>query len=311
MSKTNKMKGKKAPLQINSISTLHEMCGFPKPKHPMISIGGNGQWKLEEMPLQHSFLLNFYKISFHHSPTENIGYGPNYYDFKEGGMIFTAPNQLLSIEDELKIHDAVLYFHPDFIRNYPLGKTIKEYGFFSYNVHEALFLSEKEKTIILSVFNNIEDELNQNIDHFSQDVMVSYLEVLLNYCNRFYHRQFITRKPQNNHLLADFNNLLDTYFENDAVNSKGLPTVQLLADELAMSPDYLSDMLRSLTGQNTQQHIHNKMIEKAKEMLSSSRLSVSEIAYQLGYEYPQSFSKLFKRETNQTPTEFKQSLRKN
>lgn len=277
----------------------------------MISVGGNMQWSVEKAPPATSFLLNFYKISFHHSSIENIGYGPNYYDFNDGGMIFTAPNQLLSIEDELKIHDAVLYFHPDFIRNYSLGKTIKQYGYFSYNVNEALFLSEKETNTILSVFHNIEDELNQNIDRFSQDVMVSYLEVLLNYCNRFYNRQFITRKSQNNLLLEEFNNLLDTYFDDELTNHKALPSVQLLADELAMSPNYLSDMLRSLTGQNTQQHIHNKIIEKAKELLSTSRLSVSEIAYQLGYEYPQSFSKLFKRETRQTPTEFREAFQKN
>jgi AraC-like DNA-binding protein len=201
-----------------------------------------------------------------------------------------------------------LLIHPDFIRNYPLGKTIKNFGFFSYSVNEALHLSEKERVIIISIFKNIEDELQSTIDDFSQDVIIAQIELLLNYSNRFYKRQFITRKAVNNDLLAKSENLLNDYFNNETTLKKGLPTVQYLAEQLNISPRYLSDMLRSLTGQNAQQHIHHKLIEKAKEILSISNLSVAEVAYQLGFEHPQSFNKLFKSKTNLSPLEFRQSF---
>jgi AraC-like DNA-binding protein len=198
--------------------------------------------------------------------------------------------------------------HPDFIRNYPLGKTIKNYGFFSYAINEALHLSEKERVVIRTILQNMEDELQTPIDDFSQDVMVSQIELLLNYSNRFYKRQFITRKAISSDLLSKMETLLDDYFNNNTALMKGVLTVQSLAEQLLVSPHYLSDMLRSLTGQNAQQHIHNKLIEKAKEILSNSTLSVAEIAYQLGFEHPQSFNKLFKRKTNLSPLEFRQSF---
>ncbi len=205
-------------------------------------------------------------------------------------------------------YGSTLLIHPDFLINYPLGKNIKNFGFFSYSVNESLHLSEKEKTIVLNILRNIEEELQSNIDDFSQDVIISQIELLLNYSNRFYKRQFITRKAVSNDLLTKFETLMSDYFNNQTALMKGLPTVQYLAEQLTISPRYLSDMLRSLTGQNAQQHIHNKVIEKAKEILSISNSSVAEVAYLLGFEHPQSFNKLFKRKTNLSPLEFRQSF---
>lgn len=297
------------PRQFNSISDLHRVLGLPKPLHPLVSLVDNTQIAIDKDQLPASFLLNFYKISYKKGLRGKIKYGQNYYDFDEGGMVFTSPNQLLATaEDDTEYKGYTLLIHPDFIRNCPLARNIKNYGFFSYAVHEALHLSEKEKSVILGIFKNIEDELQSTIDDFSQDVIVSQIELILNYSNRFYKRQFITRKAVNNDLLAKSEELLADYFNNETALMKGLPTVQYIAEQLNVSPRYLSDMLRSLTGQNGQQHIHNKLIEKAKEVLSISNLSVAEIAYQLGFEHPQSFNKLFKRKTNLSPLEFRQSF---
>ena len=296
------------PYKFNSISDLHRVLGLPKPLHPLVTLVDNSRIAVDIDELPESFVLNFYKISYKMGLHGKIRYGQNYYDFDEGGLVFTSPNQLLAITDDTEYLGYTLLIHPDFIRNYPLGRTIKNFGFFSYSVNEALHLSEKEKTIILTIFRNIDGELQSAIDDFSQDVMVAQIELLLNYSNRFYKRQFITRKAVSNDLLTKLENLLSDYFNNDTASLKGLPTVQYLAEQLNVSPHYLSDMLRSLTGQNAQQHIHHKLIEKAKEMLSTSNLSVAEVAYQLGFERPQSFNKLFKRKTNLSPLEFRQSF---
>jgi AraC-like DNA-binding protein len=297
------------PIKLNSISELHKALGFPKPLHPLISVVAYDKIKLDEEIASSPLILNFYKISYKKNLSGKIRYGQNYYDFDEGGMFFVSPNQLLvSDKDDKDYSGYTLLIHPDFIRNYPLGKSIKKYGFFSYSANEGLHLSEKEKEIIISIFENIERELNSTIDDFSQDVMVSHIEVLLNYSNRFYKRQFITRKTVNNELLTEMEELLNEYFDKEETINNGLPTVEYLAEQLNVSPRYLSDMLRSLTGQNAQQHIHGKLIEKAKEYLTATNLSVSEIAYQLGFEQPQSLNRLFKKKTNLTPVEFKQSF---
>lgn len=295
--------------KFNSISDLHKALGFPKPLHPLVSLVNYADIKTPADELPKALLLNFYKISYKKHLTGKIKYGQNYYDFDEGGLSFVSPNQLIqSAEDEKDYSGYTLLIHPDFIRNYPLDAKIKTFGFFSYSVNEALFLSEKEMQIVFSVFENIKEELNSNLDDFSQDLMVSYIEVLLNYSNRFYKRQFLTRKAVNNDLLTQMEQLLSDYFQQELALNKGLPTVEYLATQLNISPRYLSDMLRSLTSQNAQQHIHNKLIEKAKEYLTSTNLSVSEIAYQLGFEHSQSFNKLFKKKTKLTPIEFKQSF---
>jgi len=295
--------------KFDSLSDVHRAFGLPKPQHPMISLIDNTKTKAEINKLPHSHILTFYKISYKTKLGGKIKYGQDYYDFDEGGLLFASPNQLIGSHGD--IGECSLYtllIHPDFLWNYSLAKKIKQYGFFSYSTNEALHLSDNEKVTIISVFKIIEEELNNRIDDFSQDVIISQIELLLNYANRFYKRQFITRKAASNDLLQKLEELLDDYFNNEKSLSQGIPTVQYLSENLNISPSYLSDMLRSITGQNAQQHIHNRLIEKAKEKLSVTSSSVSEIAYELGFEHPQSFSKLFKTKTNLSPLKFRRSF---
>lgn len=299
----------KPPFIFNSISELHRALGLPKPLHPLVSLVDYSNIKSNTDEIAKGMILNFYKVSYKKSFHGKIKYGQGNYDFDEGGLSFISPNQVISAgENEADYSGYTLLFHPDFIRTYPLGKGVRNYGFFSYSASEALYLSEREKEIIIGIFKNIEHELGLSIDGFSQDIMISQIEQLLHYSNRFYNRQFITRKAAHNDQLTKLEQLLSDYFDNQETLLKGLPSVQYLSDQLGVSPRYLSDMLRSLTGQNTQQHIHQKMIEKAKEILSTTDLTVAEIAYQLGFEHPQSFNKIFKRKTNVSPIEFRQSF---
>lgn len=296
------------PQKVHSIADLHRMLGLPKPMHPLISLVDNSRIAIDLEHLPPAFLLDFYKISYKKGLRGRLKYGQSYYDFDEGGMVFTAPNQLLAVTEDTEATGWTLVFHADFLRNYSLAKTIKNYGFFSYSANEALYLSDKEKKTILEVYAHIEQELEGSIDEFTQDIIIAQIEVLLNYSNRFYKRQFITHKAIHHDMLTQLEALLDTYFNDHSSLMKGLPTVQYLADQLHLSPRYLSDMLRSLTGQNTQQHIHEKLIEKAKEYLTTDNLTVAEVAYQLGFEHPQSFNKLFKRKTSLSPLEFRKSF---
>lgn len=296
------MKKENAPVKVNSITDLNQILGLPKPKHPLITV-----FRFDKTTKYiGSMVIGVYCIAIKKG-AGNFKYGQRYYDYNSGTMSFFSPNQVLNHEaGEVDTIDSgiTLNFHPDFLSGYPLAKAIKDYGFFSYELNEALHLSEKEEATIENIFQNIEEEYKSNIDQFSQDVIIAQIELLLQYSNRFYNRQFITRKPANNDLLVRLENLLTAYFN----NSSGLPTVQFISEQLNVSPNYLSDMLRSITGQTTQQHIHNRLIEKAKELLTTTNLSVSEIAYQLGFEFPQSFNKLFKKKTEVSPLEFRQSF---
>ncbi len=296
---------------MQSLSDMHRAFGLPAPAHPLISLidGATNRVIISQMPQSH--VLNFYKISYKPALGGKLKYGQGYYDFDEGGLLFAAPNQIIGhngTADAEACSQSTLLIHPDFLLNYPLAKKIKQYGFFSYAANETLHLSDKEKATIMSVFEIIKEELNNRLDDFSQDVIISQIELLLNYANRFYKRQFNTRKAVSNDLLQKLEAILDDYFNNERSIDQGIPTVQFLSDNLNISPSYLSDMLRSLTGQNAQQHIHNKLIEKAKEKLSTTSLSVSEVAYELGFEHSQSFSKLFKTKTNLSPLEFRRSF---
>lgn len=297
-------------VKINSVSELHKLMQLPKPKHPLVSLINYNDVQYDAIDISVKAVLNFYMVSIKHNADCKFNYGQNYYDFDEGVLAFMEPGQIASGKQEgnIKADGWLLVFHPDLIRNYPIGKNIKNYGFFSYAINEALHLSESEETMLGEIFKNIEKEYNHSIDQFSQDVMVSQIELLLNYSNRFYNRQFITRKTASSDLLTKMENLLDEYFGSDKITESGLPTVHFFAEKLNLSPNYLSDMLRTLTGQSTQQHIHNKLIEKAKEALTTTNLSVSEIAYQLGFEHPQSFSKLFKTKMNISPIEYRASF---
>ncbi len=293
---------------INSVSELHRIMLLPKPLHPLITLINHDDVKAISNDNNERLILNFYNISIKRSFQGQMKYGKNYYDFDEGTMSFIAPNQIIAIDDdEDRNKDGwSLLFHPDLIRNYNLGKSIKLFSFFTYEVNEALHLSDEEEKLVENLVRNIQKEYESRIDTFSQDVIVSNLELLLNYCNRFYSRQFVTREMANNDLLAKFETLLSSYFDDNTESS--LPTVNSLARQLNLSPSYLSDMLRTITGQNTQQHIHNHLIEKAKEKLTTTNLSVSEIAFQLGFEFPQSFSKLFKAKSGVSPKEFRVSF---
>jgi len=300
------------PHRIKTISEYHQVMGLPKPEHPLISVINFES--ITQLPYTESISLvfNFYSISLKRNFNGKMKYGQQEYDFDEGIMFFMSPGQVFGIEiekGEVLTHSGwLLLIHPDFLWNTPLAKTVKKYEYFDYSVNEALFLSEKEETTILGLMQHIEQEYHSNIDKFSQDLIVAQLELLLTYSERFYHRQFITRKITNHKILDGLEDILTAYFNGDVLSHKGLPTVQYVADKLHVSPNYLSELLKQLTGQSTMHHIHDKLIEKAKEKLSTTDLSVSEIAYELGFEHPQSFSKLFKAKTNFSPMEFRQSF---
>ncbi len=295
--------------RIDSITQAHKLLHLPKPLHPLISLVDTSAITIDLRNMPNPHVLHFYKISYRAKLSGKVRYGQGYYDFDEGGLLFAGPNQVIGSDDDNGDNSGyTLLIHPDFLLGYPLTKKIKQYGFFSYAANEALHLSDKEKETIITIFKIIEEELSSRIDDFSQDVIISQIELLLNYANRFYKRQFITRKAVSNDLLQRLEHITDDYFNSETSLRQGLPTVQYLAEQLHLSPGYLSDMLRSLTGQNAQQHIHDMLIEKAKEKLSTTGLTVSEIAYELGFEHPQSFSKLFKTKTKLSPLEFRQSF---
>ena len=290
-----------------SISESHEAFGLPKPQHPLISLvhfNQDNPFNTDMAPIYD--VLSFYKITFITKNSGKLKYGRGYYDFNEGSMLFFAPNQLVgSTEYNRDTYAYLLLIHPDFFLGSPLAHKIRKYGYFSYAVNEALHLSDQERETMIAILNFMKNELDNRIDEFSQDVIISQVELMLSYVNRFYKRQFITRRNINNDILLKAEALLDDYLDHDHSVIQGVPTVHFLSERLDVSAGYLSDMLRSLIGQSTQQYIHHKLIERAKEKLSTTQLTVNEIAYELGFEHAQSFSKLFKKKTAQTPLEFR------
>lgn len=301
------------PTRIKSISEFHNMFNMPGPEHPQISVVDYAV--LAEAKKSNEVaatVADYYSISVKRGLTEKMRYGQQEYDFDEGIMYFMAPGQVLYAappgDSTTKPSGWILLIHPDFLWNTPLAKRIRQYEFFDYSVNEALFLSDKEEAILNNIIQNIKQEYHSNIDRFSQSIIISQIETLLNYAERFYQRQFITRKISNHDILNRLEEILTEYFNGEDLSVKGLPTVQFISEQLHLSPTYLRSLLKVLTGQNTQQHIHDKLIEKAKEKLSTSALSVSEIAYELGFEHSQSFSKLFKAKTNLSPSEFRDSF---
>ena len=295
--------------KFSSISQLMRRLDQPSPLHPMVALVDYEHVLPEVFRAGTRVMLDFYKISFKRSFNGKVKYGQGHYDFEEGGLAFLKPRQIVTTSGGPDSYQGyVLYFHADLIRDYPVGKTINRYGFFSYAVSEALFLSKKEKSTIGNLFESIATELGNNIDQFSQDVLVSQLVLLLSHSDRFYHRQFLTRKTVSHEIVASLDNLLETHFTSESGLEGGLPTVSYISDQLKVSQRYLSDMLVSLTGYTAQQYIQNTMIEKSKDLLSSTTLSVAEIAYQLGFEHPQSFSKLFRAKTALSPLEFRRTF---
>lgn len=296
--------------KVSTLSEYHRLRDFPVPSHPLISLVD-----LATVSPEHSVkevVINFYSICIKRSTNIQLKYGQQVYDFDSGVMFFMSPNQVFSLsanDHEMPTQSGwLLLIHPDFFWNTSLAKQIEQYDFFDYSVNEALFLSQKEEAIIYGIIENIRQEYHSNIDKFSKQIIIAQIETLLKYADRFYNRQFITREKSHHQILESLEELLTNYFKNKSLIAKGLPTVQYIARELNISSGYLGSLLRTLTGQNTQQHIHNKLIEKAKEKLSTTNLSISEIAYELGFEHSQSFSKIFRTKTNISPSGFRKSF---
>ena len=297
------------PHQMKTISQYHQVLEIGKPEHPLVSVISMDDFKPPAGNSRISVVFDFYVISLKRTFEGKIKYtyGQQAYDFDEGIMFFIAPKQLFSFDadQDYKNSGWMLLVHPDFLWGTPLAKTIRQYEFFDYSANEALFLSEKEENTIAGIAQLIKQEYHANIDKFSQGLIVAQIELLLQYCDRFYNRQFLTRKISSHQILNRVEELLDEYFNKGDLIQKGLPSVQFIAEALNVSPTYLSALLKALTGQSTQQHIHEKLIEKAKEKLSLTNLSISEIAYSLGFEHAPSFSKLFKGKTNLSPLQFR------
>jgi len=297
---------------IDSISEKHRLLSLPAPLHPLVSVIRISDIRFTDPAIWKNFSVNFYCISLKRNVAGKTKYGQGYYDYDKGVMTFISPRQVMSLDESQSdiLNPAsgyALLIHPDFLYKHPLAASIRTYGFFSYAINEALHLSEKEEKNIEDIFLKIDEEY-QHIDKHTQDIILSQIDLLLKHSNRFYERQFLTRKAVHHDILSKMEHLLSSYLDEKQTLKTGLPTVEFLAHQLSLSPHYLSDLLRSLTGQSAQQHIQERLIEKAKEYLSLSTISVAEIAYHLGFEHPQSFNKLFKRKTNLSPLAFRQTF---
>jgi len=297
---------KTAPYRIQTISELHSLFGLPKPDHPLISVIDFELLKFDTSEVWESFYYDFYCVACKKDSSGKFKYGQRDYDFNKGVMSFTKPGQLFSVTNvsDDPATGYMLVFNPDLIRHYELGKLIGNYGFFSYATAEALHLSEKEEGVILAHFQFMQEELKSNNDQYSQDVIVSHLALLLNHSKRYCNRQFLSRRKVNNDTVAKLEELIENYLKNEATHS-GLPTVNFFAEKLNISPNYLSDLLKNSTGKNAQTHIQECIIDRAKQLLSTTCLSVKEIAYNMGFEHPQSFSTMFRKNTQQTPLQYR------
>lgn len=299
---------------FRTITEYHRAAGLPDPQHPLISVIHMEDIKMPIAEIPFSLNNDFYSISLKNIQHTRFKYGQQSSDFDKGVLFFIAPGQVFGIDHMPDINEAILpkgwmiLIHPDLLWNTTLAKEIKKYEFFSYSVSEALYLSEKEEAALTAITHQIEQEYNTTIDGYSQNVIIAQLELMLTYSERFYQRQFITRKKASHELLSRMEDFITDYFSRGLLREEGLPSVSLIAGSLNVSPGYLSSLLKSLTGQSTQQHLHSKLIELAKEKLSTTSLSISEIAYELGFEHMQSFSKLFKAKTNVSPMQFRSSF---
>ena len=299
--------------RFETISDFLQFRHMSGPDHPLVHV-----FKLEDVVSTALIGLDAWTYDFYCMGLKRIvnnreiglKYGQQIYDYNNGILSCVAPNQVMSLTVDHKAAKLIqsgwmLMVHPDLIHHTSLAQNIRQYDFWDYTVNEALFLSDREEATLVGILQNIRQESQNNIDQFSKNIIVSHLDTLFNYADRFYHRQFITREKTGHEVLGRVEHYLNQYFAQDDLIHKGLPSVSDLAAALNLSPKYLSSLLKVLSGQNTQQHIHQKLIEKAKEQLSATTLSVSEIAYNLGFEHLQSFSKLFKAKTNQSPVEFR------
>jgi AraC family transcriptional regulator, transcriptional activator of pobA len=276
-----------------------------KTLHPLINIVDLNKSKPLPRP---KFTINFYAIVIKDTRCGDLRYGNQYYDYDEGTLVFFSPNQIITSEPEGEMHQPfgiALVFHPDFIAGTSLGKFIHEYSFFGYQSNEALHLSEKERSVVNQCFENITTEISQNIDRHSKKLLVANLELLLKYCSRFYDRQFITRENVNHGIIEQFESLVNDYFFSENLKTEGLPTVAYFAEELHLSANYFGDLIKKETGKTALEYIHLKLIEVAKEKVLDTTKSISEVAFELGFKYPQHFTRLFKQKMGISPNEYR------
>lgn len=295
-------------IHLQSIADLYKLFELGNSQHPLVAVFDFS--KVNERLIQNSKITtDFYSIMFKNYCKNNFKYGRKSIDFQDGNLICIAPNQIIEIDNEIEEREDKmgwgLFFHPDLIRATSLNDNLKNYRFFDYDISEALHLSDKEKNVLYECIQKIQIELQENIDVHSQYIMVSTIELLLNYCSRFYGRQMITRSQTHKTIITQIEIILASYFSEIKLKDKGLPSVKFLADSVNLSPSYLSDLLKKETGKNAQEHIHFYLIEEAKKLLLNSEKNINEIAYGLGFEYPQYFNKLFKKKTGKTPLEYR------
>ena len=295
-------------INIKSITETNKLFGLASPKHPLVAI----MWAKDFPDFSQYYGIKYnsdlFSIALKDGMEGRLGYGRNNYDFEDGTMVFSKPNQVLSIEEKTVVKDAkgwVLIFHPDLIRKSELSKRIGNYRFFDYEVHEALHLSEEEKATLTDLVNKIEIEINQNIDKHSQKLIVSTIELILDYCNRYYDRQFYVRTNLHQDHISEFESFLKDYFNSEKPTELGLPSVKYCGEQFNMSSNYLSDVLKKETGKSAKDHIYAFVVNRAKNKLLGTTESISEIAYDLGFDYPQHFSKLFKKQTGMSPAKYR------
>jgi AraC-like DNA-binding protein len=294
----------KEVVKLESVAQYNAMRGVPT-LHPLLTILDLS--KAQPMPAQ-TFNFGLYAIYLKELECGELKYGRHYYDYQESTLVFIAPGQVLGVQPKVKTFEPkgwALLFHPDLIRGTSLGRHIQEYSFFSYEVNEALHLSEVEKEIVMGCFAKIEYELQRAIDKHSKELIASNIELFLKYCTRFYDRQFITRDHVNKGILERFEELLNNFFASDKPTSIGLPSVGYCAGQLHLSPNYFGDLIKKETGRSAQEYIQGKIMDIAKERVLSQHQSFSEIAYNLGFKYPQHFTRLFKQRTGITPNEYR------
>jgi len=292
-------------IDLESINDMHKLVQYAPPKHPLVSLIDHADFYRERPKTDAVYRFGFYTISC--KKFEGLmKYGKGSYDFNEGSLMFTAPGQVIAPGPNVIVDEGwALFIHPDLIHGTDLGKKIHQYSFFNYEVNEALHISEDEKLIIKDCVSKIEKEYSQNIDKHTQGLIVSNIELLLNYCDRFYDRQFYTRAKVSSDVLQQFERLLRDYFDRETLIETGLPSVKYFASRLNLSPNYLSDLLNKFTGKTTQEHIHLQLVDKAKSLLWSTEKSISEVAYDLGFEHPSHFTKIFKAKTGKSPSEYR------
>ncbi len=300
---------------FKTLSAFFDYMELPRPEHPMLSVlSATGEGFLP-CPKESSppITSDCYSISLKKIIKGNLNYGRSKYDFTNGALIFISPRQVIQWDSSVVFEQKgfSINFHEDFLKGTELAQQIKKYGFFSYSANEALHLSPREEKQIESIVENIEIEYHNNQDEFSKDIIISQLSTLLKYANRFYERQFLTRKELSNDLLEQFNQELDTYFESGQLQEKGIPSIEQLAEKMLVSQRYLSDTLKKETGKTTTEHLQLYLIEEAKNTLLKPNKSISEVAYELGFEYPQYFSRLFKKKEGLSPSEYREKYKMN